>query len=96
MYRHVIVILTANAVVGEKESYQVIDKDFIGAGLYVKVEGDSQYFQKVDGPDVDGDFYFLFGSPTNPDEWRLAFGKNVKEAIMDESKTFYKVKIYNF
>ena len=95
MYRHVIVILTANAVVAEKETYQVIDKDFIGAGLYVKVEGDSQYFQKVDGPDVDGDFYFLFGSPTNPDEWRLAFGKNIYQA-MDDSGTFYKVKIYYF
>ena len=95
MHRHVIVILTANAVVAEKETYQVIDKDFIGAGLYVKVEGDSQYFQKVDGPDVDGDFYFLFGSPTNPDEWRLAFGKNIYQA-MDDSGTFYKVKIYYF
>ena len=95
MYCYVIVILTANAVVAEKETYQVIDKDFIGAGLYVKVEGDSQYFQKVDGPDVDGDFYFLFGSPTNPDEWRLAFGKNIYQA-MDDSGTFYKVKIYYF
>ena len=95
MYRHVIVILTANAVVAEKETYQVIDKDFIGAGLYVKADGDTQYFQKVDGPDEDGDFYFLFGSPTNPDEWRLAFGKNIYQA-MDDSGTFYKVKIYYF
>ena len=95
MYRHVIVILTANAVVAEKETYQVIDKDFIGAGLYVKVGGDSHFFQKVDGPDEDGDFYFLFGSPTNPDEWRLAFGKNIYQA-MDDSRTFYKVKIYYF
>ena len=96
MYHHVIVILTANAVIAEKETYQVIDKDFIGAGLYVRVDGDIQYYQKVDGPDQDGDFYFLFGSPANPDEWRLAFGKNVKEAIMNESKTFYKVMIYYF
>ena len=96
MYHHVIVILTANAVVAENETYQVIDKDFIGAGLYVRVDGDIQYYQKVDGPDQDGDFYFLFGSPTNPNEWSLAFGKNVEEAIMDESKTFYKVKIYYF
>ena len=95
MYRYVIVILTANAVVAEKETYQVIDKDFIGAGLYVKADGDTQYFQKVDGPDEDGDFYFLFGSPTNPDEWRLAFGKNIYQA-MDDSRTFYKVKIYYF
>ena len=85
-----ILLIATGAIASERETYEVIDKEFPGAGLYEKVDGDTLTYKKVDGPDEDGDFNFLLASPTDPREWRLTFGKN-KDDAMNEENTYYKV-----
>ena len=85
-----ILFIATGAVASERETYEVIDEEFPGAGLYEKVNGDTMTYKKVDGPDEDGDFNFLLASPTDPRQWRLTFGKN-KDDAMNEENTYYKV-----
>ena len=85
-----ILLIATGAIASERETYEVIDEEFPGAGLYERVDGDTLAYKKVDGPDEDGDFNFLLASPTDPREWRLTFGKN-KDDAMNEENTYYKV-----
>ena len=85
-----ILLIATGAIASERETYEVIDEEFPGAGLYEKVDGDTLTYKKVDGPDEDGDFNFLLASPTDPREWRVTFGKN-KDDAMNEENTYYKV-----
>ena len=85
-----ILLIATGAIASERETYEVIDEEFPGAGLYEKVDGDTLTYKKVDWPDEDGDFNFLLASPTDPREWRLTFGKNKNDA-MNEENAYYKV-----
>ena len=85
-----LLLIATGSSASEREAYEVIDEEFLGAGLYEKVDGDTLTYKKVDGPDEEGDFNFLLASPTDPREWRLTFGKN-KDDAMNEENTYYKV-----